>query len=91
MDLKTQAIARRAVISHALRTAEKELSEASAFAREHGRADIALDLLAGLKKIRAAHRELEAVQAVVSDAVGGDIQARSGGSADDKNDPDPQP
>ena len=88
MDLKTQAIARRAVISHALRTAERELSEASAFAREHGRVDIALSLLAGLKKIRAVHRELETVQASVSDAVGGDIQARSGG--DDKPEDPPK-
>lgn len=89
MDVKMTAAARAAVIGAGLRMAERELKQAIADAREAGLpAELAMSMVSSLKDIRKAHRDLEEMALIVEGEVGGEIQPRSGGSTDGKEDRD---
>lgn len=81
-----------AVVEFLIRHMERELAEGGAEALDAGLSADALEhLRAGRAAIRRAHRLLEEFRALAAGELDAPDANRSGGSADDKDDPEPEP
>lgn len=87
MDLRLKAASHYAVIQAALRLAESELLAGVNTAQEAGEHDIAARVQGLLGAIRRAHQAGDGLARAIAalPSVGGSIDARSGGSTNDKD------
>lgn len=91
MTPRDKALSHAAAFRSHLLAAEGELATGLALAREHGHTGAVEALEALQDRLEKAHHKANAAARAVADAMGDDPEVYSGGSADDKNEPDPQP
>lgn len=92
MTPRDRFIGSAAVVEFLIRQVERELAEGRAEALDAGLAAGSLDALHHAQNaVRRAHRALETLRTLLANELDAPDANRSGGSADDKDEPDPQP
>lgn len=91
MTPRDKAIGSTAVVEFLIRQIERELAEGRREASELG-SPATVDLIeVAQTKVRKAHRALEALRTQLAESFGAPDESRSGGDADDKDEPEDPP